>query len=264
MNTQYLGKVNYSDPLYEILYSLVCPDIKDPLFRVKKMSSHSVYKYTEDKSKIAIIGKFFKINDIKQERILRIKGEYDNLEKIRGYGFTTSPNYVVRPITRDERIGLALIEEFIYGKDLDYYLKGAIYERKSASLMDKLSRLAAFLYVLHKKTEMAHTVELDLVSAYFQKVINKLYTQGILSDCDRKEYFKLKDKWLDRTLLQTAKSVIVHGDATPTNFIFTQMGNIVAIDLERMKNTDRIFDVSMVCGELKHAFLWRTGNPYAS
>ena len=264
MSNQYLCKVDYSDPLYEILYSRVCPDIKDPLFHVKRMSLHSVYKYTEEKSKIAIIGKFFKLNDTQQDRILRIKGEYDNLEKIRGYGFDSSPHYVVRPITRDERIGLALIEEYVYGKDLDYYLKRAIYEGKNVSLMGKLSRLASFLYVLHEKSETAYTIELDFVSTYFQKVVNKLHSQGVLSDCDRKEYLKLKDKWLDRTLLQYTKSVIVHGDATPTNFIFTQMGDVVAIDLERMKNTDLAFDVSMICGELKHAFLWRTGDPYAS
>jgi hypothetical protein len=29
-----------------------------------------------------------------------------------------------------------------------------------------------------------------------------------------------------------------------------------------MKNGDMTFDVGMVCGELKHAFLWRTGNPF--
>jgi aminoglycoside phosphotransferase (APT) family kinase protein len=58
------------------------------------------------------------------------------------------------------------------------------------------------------------------------------------------------------------KSVIVHGDASPTNFIFTERGDVVAIDLERMKNGDMLFDAGMICGELKHAFMWRTGNPY--
>jgi hypothetical protein len=37
---------------------------------------------------------------------------------------------------------------------------------------------------------------------------------------------------------------------------------VVAIDLERMKHADTVFDVGMVCGELKHSFMWRTGNPY--
>lgn len=262
MDKVYLGKVDYADPLFEILFSQVCPDIKEPLFHVNMMSSRRVYKYIEEKTRIAIIGKFFRLDDPKQERVLRIKGEYDNLQKIRGYGFDTFPNYVVRPISRDERIGLALIEEFIHGKDLDYYFKRAIYEGKNTSLKDRLSRLASFLYALHTKTETEKNVELDSVSAHFQKVLNKLCKQIVISDSDIKAYLKLMDKWLNRPLLQEAKNVIVHGDVTPTNFIFTEMGDVVAIDLERMKIGDMVFDIGMVCGELKHAFMWRTGNPY--
>jgi thiamine kinase-like enzyme len=262
MNKLYLGKLDYADPLYEILFSQVYPDVKEPLFHVSRMSSHRVYKYTEEKSRIDIIGKFFKLHDTKQERILRIKGEYDNLTRIRDYGFDTSPNYVVRPTSREERIGLALTEEFVYGKDLDYYLKKAVYEGKGTSLKDRLSRLACFLYTLHAKTEMENNIELDSVSAYFQKLLNKLCKQRVISDSDSKAYLKLMDKWLNRTLLQKVKNVIVHGDATPTNFIFTERGDVVAIDLERMKDGDMAFDVGMVCGELKHAFMWRTGNPY--
>lgn len=262
MNTAYLGKLDCADPLYEILLSKAFPDVKGPLFHVNRMASGRVYKYTEEKSRVAIIGKFFRINDIKQERISRIKGEYDNLRIIRGYGFDTFPNYVVRPIGSDEKIGLALIEEFIQGKDLDHYFRKAIYNDNGDVLKDRLSRLASFLYAFHKRTENGDYVELDFVSAYFRKVLNKLNKQTVISDSDGKEYLKLMDRWLNRTIIQKAKKVIVHGDATPTNFIFTDNGGVVAIDLERMKNSDKIFDVGMVCGEIKHAFLWRTGNPF--
>ena len=109
---------------------------------------------------------------------------------------------------------------------------------------------------------MVKNVELDSVNAYFQKILNKLCQQGIILPSDQKGYLKLMDKWLNKTLLQQAKNAIVHGDATPTNFIFTERGDVVAIDLERMKNADAMFDIGMVCGEIKHAFLWRTGNRY--
>ncbi len=264
MSETYLGKLHFTDPLYDILSSTICSDVKAPLFHVDRMSSRLVYKYTEEKTRVAIIGKFYKLHDTKQERVIRIKGEYDNLQKIRSYGFDTFPNYVVRPISREERIGLALTEEFIQGKDLDYYLKKTIYHGKTSSLKDRLSRLSTFLYSLHIKTETGNYVDLDSISMYFQKILNKLGRQHVVSDCDRRTYLKLMDKWLNRTLLQNAKNVIVHGDATPTNFIFTDRGDIVAIDLERMKNSDLTFDIGMVCGELKHAFLWRTGNPFAA
>lgn len=262
MENAYLGKLNYSDPLYETLFSQVCPDVNAPVFHVNMMSNGMVYKYTEEKSGTAIVGKFFKLDDRKEERVLRIKGEYDNLRIIREYGFDTYPNYVVRPFAKDERIGLALLEEFICGKDLDHYLKKAIYRGDRESLKYRLSKLAAFLYALHTRTKSDNAVGLDAVCSYFQKIINKLIGQNVVSESDKKDYLRLMDKWFSIPMFQKAQGVIVHGDATSTNFIFTGRGDVVAIDLERMKNSDPVFDIGMICGEIKHAFLWRTGNPY--
>jgi hypothetical protein len=53
MNTLYLGKLEYADPLYEILSSKVCPAVRDPIFHVNSMSNRSVYKYTEEKTRVA-------------------------------------------------------------------------------------------------------------------------------------------------------------------------------------------------------------------
>lgn len=264
MAIQYLGTLNSYDPLYDILLEQVYPDVKSPIIHVNKMSSKRVYKYTEEKSRISIIGKFFRLNDPQQDRLLRKKAEFDNLTKIRSYGFDKYPLYVVRPINREEKIGLALTEEFISGKDLDYYLKKAVFENKKDILKDKLSRLAKFLHEFHRKTAMNCNVDLDSVITYFQKILNKLYIQTVISKGDRLLYLKFMDKWINKGLRQNVKSVIIHGDATPTNFIFMESGNVVAIDLERMRYSDSVFDVGMVCGELKHAFMWRTGNSYAS
>ncbi len=260
----YLGRLDYSDPLYEILFSEVCPDVKGPLFHVNKMASGRVYKYTEEKSRVAIIGKFFRLNDAKPDRVVRIKGEYDNLRTIRAYGFDEYPYYVVKPISREEKIGLALIEEFISGKDLDYYLKKAIYSGEVAALKERLSQLASFLFTLHEKTGQEAVIDLDVVSAYFLKVLNKLHAQTVISDDDKGRLIRLMEKWLNRSLIQNARNVILHGDATPTNFLFTENDGVVAIDLERMKNGDSAFDVGMVCGEVKHAFLWQAGDPFGA
>lgn len=262
MNKSYLGTLNYTDPLYEILLTEVFPDVREPVFHVNRISHRRVFKYTEEKSRIAIVGKFFRLDDVKQERVLRIKGEYDNLHTIRRYGFNAHPNFVVRPISREESIGLALVEEFIQGKDLDHYLKKAIYRGDKNSLRQRLSMLASFLYALHAKTKSGNTVNLNSAFSYFLKIVHKLSKQNVISGYEMNQYLKLAEKWLNRPVLQKSKDVIVHGDATPTNFIFTAGGDVVAIDLERMKNADAVLDIGMVCGELKHAFLWRTYNPY--
>jgi aminoglycoside phosphotransferase (APT) family kinase protein len=236
--------------------------VKDPVFHVDRMTSLEVYKYTEEKTRMAVVGKFFKLDDPKLEKVSRIKGEFENLKKIRAYGFDTYPNYVVRPIGKEERIGLALLEEYIYGKDLDHYLRKAIYEGDHTSLKERLASLASFLYTLHEKTDSEADVELDPIHAYYEKILKKLSKQEIISPSDTRAFLKLIDKWSSKTFLRKSKKVIVHGDATPTNFIFAQTRYVVAIDLERMRNADPVFDIGMVCGEIKHAYLWRTGNPY--
>ncbi len=47
--------------------------------------------------------------------------------------------------------------------------------------------------------------------------------------------------WADR-------QVWLHGDATPANFLFGHGMDVAAIDLERMKRGDRMFDVGRVAG----------------
>ena len=53
--------------------------------------------------------------------------------------------------------------------------------------------------------------------------------------------------------------VLVHGDATPSNLLFGRGLSVIAIDLERMKRADRIFDLGRIAGELQHYFL-QAGN----
>lgn len=264
MGKQYLGTLAISDPLYEILASSICTDVKDPMFHVTRTSSRMVYKYTEEKSLIALIGKFYLPDDSHYEKICRVKGEFDALQRIRAYGFDTSPYYVVKPIHKSERIGLALIEEYVHGRDLDYYFKKAVYEGKADLLKNILGKLALFLSMLHRKTETSERVDSNEVGFYFLRIIDKLWRQKVISDDQKRSYTRLMERWLYCGMLERARKVIIHGDATPTNFIFSNRGDIVAIDLERSKTGDPAFDVSMVCGEIKHAFLWRTGNPYAS
>ena len=93
--------------------------------------------------------------------------------------------------------------------------------------------------------------------------MDKLQRQGLITSEHVNEHLRLRDRWLGRPGM-LAEAATVHGDATPTNFLFPSRDDVVAIDLERMKDADRVFDVGMVCGEIKHAFLWRTGRLDAS
>lgn len=264
MREEYLGILGPADPLYTILASRAFPDITEPVFHVSRMSRDTVYKYTEEKTGQSLIGKFFDpaANNL-AGRILRAD-EYDNLRAIRAFGFDTAPHFVVRPISHERQIGLALIEEFIDGRDLDYYFKAAIYGGKGRYLEAKLAKLASFFFTLHRTTERTSCVDLNAQSEYFRKILDTLCGENIVTPSDRNKYLGACDTWLENHAMRSIRAGIVHGDPTPTNFLFTREGDIVAIDLERMKEADAVFDLGMVCAEIKHAFLWRTGNFYTS
>jgi aminoglycoside phosphotransferase (APT) family kinase protein len=259
----YLGTLPRNDPLYDILAFRAFPGIMDPIFHVSRMHRNTVFKYTEERTGISLVGKFYNTEST-PEQSSGIHREYDNLKAMRARGLNSSPHYVVRPISREQRIGLALIEEFIDGNDLDHYLKRAVYHGDGIFLRERLADLARFLYVLHRTTLRSEKVELAPQDQYFQKILEVLCADHIVLPGDREKYLALKDIWLGRDILRDPNMGIVHGDPTPTNFIFTGSGDVVAIDLERMKEADAVFDIGMVCAEIKHAFLWRTGNRYAS
>lgn len=264
MPATYLGVLDRDDPLYEVLALRAYPEIRRPMFHVERLSRHRlVYRYREAETQRAVVGKFFDLRDQDEGRVTRLKGEYRKLIRLRYLGFNTHPHYVANPLCREERIGLAVVEEFVGGKDLDHYLRGAAWHGASAALRETLGRLADFLSRLHRRSaagQNAHgpaAARLDEIAAYFARIIAKLVQQGLLTPDEAAAYLALRDRWLQGSRLR-AQAVTVHGDATPTNFLFPGR-DVVAIDLERMKDADRVFDIGMVCGELKHAFLWRTG-----
>jgi thiamine kinase-like enzyme len=267
MSEAYLGTLQRVDPLYDYLSRDVLPqadlDVKDPVFHVCRLSgSNMVYKYREERSNHSVIGKFYGSQEpYKADRLIN---EFDNLRKARALGLTELPNYVVKPLGQDKSMGLGLMEEYVQGKDLDYYIKKAIYEGRHDRLKERLGHLAFFMAVMHKKTGLGKTLDLKPSGQYFEKLLGSLRKKRLLDDGAVRHFRKLKDRWCGRDYMHLDQEVIIHGDATPTNFIFPPEDGVVAIDLERMKPGDRVFDVGMVCGELKHAFMWRTGDKFAS
>lgn len=264
MSNHYLGVLDCADPLYDVLKTQVVPEAPAPCFRVSGTSSRSVYRYTEEKTHRDLIGKFFRPGDDGSVQVLRRKAEYENLVAVRALGFDAPPHYVSRPLARHEAIGLALIEEYIEGRNLDYYFRRAAFKGEGGALKEKLSGLASFLSALHTKTARSAPVDLGPVAAYAAKVLKALIRHRVLAPEEARRLARLMALWLEHPLLGAAQRAVVHGDATPTNFLFTREGATAAIDLERMREGDPAYDVSMLCGEIKHAFLWRSNSLSAS
>jgi aminoglycoside phosphotransferase (APT) family kinase protein len=94
---------------------------------------------------------------------------------------------------------------------------------------------------------------------YLAKLQQHLQHQGLLSTGDYDILEREGQSWQERLNLYPDRLVLIHGDATPTNFLFADQ-TAVALDVERMRVGDRLWDLSWVAGELKHAWGWRRGN----
>jgi len=231
----------------------------NPRFLMKPLSaSHRVFCCQEKHSHIRVVAKFADGYDPQKPRgVSSVVGEFENLIYLRRLGFDRPPFRVARPLGRENGMGLALVAASEPGKDLDYFLQKAIWEGHGEPLLFRLRQLSSLLARLHQRTTGLHPRSFLPAEKYFTKVLDQLARQGLMGNSERCFFEKLLMDWRDRFRETVDRQVLIHGDATPTNFLFPSEEEIVAIDLERMRLADRLWDVGMVCGELKHAFLWR-------
>ena len=98
-------------------------------------------------------------------------------------------------------------------------------------------------------------VDFDHDATYYARLVRKLHRRRRIGQWDVDELLLARRLWRDAPRMWQDQQVWLHGDATPANFLFGDGLNVGAIDLERMKRGDRMFDLGRVAGELQHAFM---------
>jgi len=228
-------------------------------------SEKPVYLFYEKNRNIMVVGKSFQYGSIPlEEAWLSAEKEYSNLTLLReSFGLTEDTDKVIAPLGQNKELSALLVTERAFGQTLDYYIAKTIYEQQHEKLFRKLGYLARFFVKLHRSTETTRPVSIDVPQWYLEKLLDSL-SQGPLSCSASNIIERYAARWWDENeILTKDKEVIVHGDATPTNFLFYDR-NVIAIDLERMKWADRCWDLGFITAELKHHFMWRTGDPWAA
>lgn len=254
------------DPLHSHLTSDVLPqlglNVSHPAFTVSRAGGqHGVYLYQEQNSHAIVVGKFYGdrhgIPKTVRERLLDL--EFSRLSTARAAGFDRSPHQVVQPLSKSKRINCVLVEKFARGHDLDHYIAKAAYDGQGRRLFRKLSKLAHFLCELHNRTAGPERVDFRDNIAKFRLLLDVLLRDGVADGGASDSLRRQARGWERKERMWSDVAVWVHGDATPTNFFFHSHDGVTAIDLERMRRTDRAYDVGMLSAELKHHFAWRTG-----
>ena len=269
MASKRLADLPKHDPLYHYLHQHVLPQIHsgvwNPEFRVFKMhnSNNDVYLYEEKASRIRVIGKFFIQHGRNSHEKARDRAqlEFNNLVWLRSLGFENSPHRIIRPYGCNQDLNSVLIEEYCPGQPLSKFITNAIRYKKEAALYSCLTSLAWFLAALHNRTAQPNRVNFELDSSYFFRLVKHVKNRPyVLSNWMEHRLSELCWRWKEQPKMWEDQQVIVHGDATHSNFLFGQGNDVIAIDLERMKWADRTFDLGRIAGELCHYFLQETGN----
>ncbi|MFH0823949.1 MAG: aminoglycoside phosphotransferase family protein [Pseudomonadota bacterium] len=267
---RYLGHLAHDDPLYGYLRDHIIPQLgvssHHAGFRVfQSACSRHVYMYEEELSGAGLVGKFHPPHRNPDLRTHRTgETEYNNLVFLRGLGLDSPPHYVVKPLGFNAAIGRVLMVEYLAGDILGTVITDAIHLGKRDRLYRKLSALAHFLASMHNRTAGNRPVNFDHSHAYMGRLLNSLIVKRGMGQEDSDELYRLREAWRGRGCMWEDREVLVHGDVTPSNFLFGSGNNVMAIDLERMQWADRVFDLGRLCGELKHFFFQAKGDPHAA
>ena len=166
---------------------------REPRFRIAPLAgSHWVFLFSEETSEQRVIAKYcFLPESVKNRNLALIEREYDHMLLLRGLGFNGFPCRVARPLGNRNHLPLGLVQEWEAGRNLDYFLQQAIYRNDGAPLFARLAQLAFFLAGLHQKTQNGLSVDWQPVQTYYQKVLNQLSEEGLVSTDEIKDLFRV-------------------------------------------------------------------------
>ncbi len=271
MHVNYLGHLPPDDPLNGYLRFDIAPQLgihKTPEgFRVFRFTfSRDVYLYEELGGAFRVVGKFFPPGRriAPGAALPPTETEYQNLIHLHNLGLNVWPYRIARPLGYNPWLHHALVVEHFDGQSLGEIIDQAIRQNRRDRLFRKLSALADFLAALHNRTAGEWTVDFAEPYEYTGRLIEALVQKRGMARSEAEELYRLREIWRDRSCMWEDRRVIVHGDATPSNFKLGRGREIMVFDLERMTWADRVFDLGRLTGELKHYFLRATASPWSA
>ncbi|MBU2758954.1 aminoglycoside phosphotransferase family protein [Acidithiobacillus sulfurivorans] len=261
---KYLGRLNPQDPLFAYLrddvYPQILPNDQVRNFRVFQFpASNEVFLYEETHSQQKVIGKFFqRPGKDPQNAWDRAWNEWQNLHYLRNIGLNHKHFHIPQAFGIARQMNSLVVEEYCPGQSLSSVMSQSLAEHHEDLLYARLTDLAWFLAKLHNHTAGAETVHFHTQFAYFDKIMARLQRRHRITETQLREAYGFREQWQQSPCMWSDQAVLIHGDATPSNFLFAQPRTIIAIDFERMKRADRAYDLGMIAGEIKHHFLRNT------
>ena len=220
--------------------------------------SHNVYLVYDGRSHRKCILKSFGDGD--HGSVRHMEKEYKRLRQAGRLIGRRGWLHIARPLCKSND-GDFFVEEFVSGKPLGNYMRDAMEHGKNKELYDKLTMLAGFLALLHKKTARSSRVHASNIRDELKKHARQASYGGAFTHEELKSMERLADKATSYGIIRRARRGLVHGDANPSNFLYHK-GRLNVIDMERSGYRDPVYDLGMMAGELFHYAMKYGGDPY--
>jgi hypothetical protein len=250
-----MNRLPASHPLSQVLLPHLGENQEDSFTVERLRASRPVFRFTLPGNGNGLVGKFFTASVPTTPQDRSLEQEYRNYLAAPAWGLTTA-GVIPRLVGQSPGVCLGLLLEGLPGPDLDHYLSEAAQGRGLETCLHKVAKLAELLAFFHTRPLSGQPVSPEPALAYFQKLRIQLQGLGLLSPEEVDSLAEESRVWEARFETYPDRQALLHGDATPTNFLFPD-GRVVAVDLERLRTGDRLFDLSWVAGELRHAWGWR-------
>ena len=196
-------------------------------------------------------------------RVGLMQREFDNIRQVRALGLDQAPLRAVHALAVNPDLGCLLVEEFASGESLHSSIRDVGLNGKHTELSTRLSDVASFLAQLHNASATDHPGGDRNALAYLEEVIGQLTIWQVITPEQAEDLRRIGQRWEASGELRGATEVLIHGDATPTQFLFSDSG-VVVIDFERLQYGDRAADIGRIAAELKHLFAIYASDPWAS
>ncbi len=265
MSFTYLGRVQPCDPIYPILREEIFPAVQHapPSHKIRSFAAdayRNVLVYEDGLSGSQVLGKFFhRHGDSGQKASHRADHEYRVLQHLLDSGLSHGRHHSVVPIALHFDCGRVLFERFVQGEPLYAIWSRTVPGQHDQGMYRSLSDLAYLLSRLHNHTATGEQVRFQREFPYFDKVVARLWRRGRIHQWQIDRLYHLRWLWESDHWMYSDHQVLLHGDATPANFLSPGKHRMVAIDFERARYGDRAYDLGMIAGELQHWALRQFG-----
>ena len=219
-----MSSLPVNESLAWALCRLLAPEAPAPpsveVVREQLPSSREVYRFTFNGNGRAAVGKFFTAYPPVIPLDQGLAQEYDNYLRAAALGLTQGCLRIPRLLGRRPELCLGLLLEAIPGPDLDSLLQNACRHGELAALYRGLVSLAELLAFFHSRPVPEAPVSGLEALGYLDKLRLQLHGLGLLTPADETALAAERAAWEGRLAQFPDRQVLVHGDATPTNFLF--------------------------------------------